>query len=250
MKKLLLLSLLTWTFQSNAQDSTEAGNKPVQIFSSEKAINAYTPETIGKGKMAFKVFHNFGDVAGKNGGIENFFGLDVSTDVKIGFDIGLSDKFNLVLSRSKGGIVQQLWEVGFKWKLMDQIENDPGHPMAIALFANTVLTTMRTGRTGPESQFHDFGERLSNCVQLILAKRFGDVSLQLNPTYVHRGFAVPYDTKNHFALGAAMRVPLVKNRLNLLADFFHVFRSDAVEDSFKLRQNVEFSDPLGVGLKS
>ena len=74
MKKVLLILSLAFYIQIKAQDNKE--KKRVQIFSSEKAINAITTETVGKGKMAFKVSHSFGDIAGKNGGIKNFFGLD------------------------------------------------------------------------------------------------------------------------------------------------------------------------------
>jgi len=252
MKTILLTIIFGYSLHLAAQDSTliipASETKPVQIFSSEKAINANTTETTGKGKMAFKVAHNFGDIAGDNGGLKNFFGLDVSTDIRIGFHIGLGKKFDLIAARAKGGIIQQLWELGFKYQLMQQYENDNRHPLAIAVFANTVVSTEERGHTGPESDFKNFGDRLSNVVQLIMARKFGKVSLQLNPTYMRRGYALPYDQTCFFALGGAIKVPVVANRLNLVVDYFHIFRKEATKDSFLLR-NVKFYDPLGIGFE-
>ncbi len=252
MKTLLLITVLGYSLNLAAQDSTmtSSGKEkiPVQIFSSEKVVNANTTETAGKGKMGFKVVHNFGDIGGTNGGIQNFFGLDVTSDTKIGFNIGLSDRFDLVLGRAKGGVIQQLWELGFKYQLMRQYENDNSNPFALAIFANVVLSTEKAGHTGPESAFKDFGDRLSNVIQLIMARKFGKISLQLNPTFVSRGMALRYDQTSYFAIGGAIRVPVITRRLNLVMDYFHVFHNEASKDSFAVR-NIKFRDPLGIGFE-
>ena len=77
----------------------------------------------------------------------------------------------------------------------------------------------------------------------------GKVSLQLNPTLLTRGYAISYDQKTIFAMGGAIKLPLVANRLNLLIDYFHPFRKEAVKDSFSVNDNIKFSDPLGVGFE-
>src|SRR5690348_9132053 len=64
---------------------------PMKLFYSQRIINMNTVEVLNKGIMEFRVTHNFDDIAGKDGGIKKFFGLDAATDVKIGFQIGLSD---------------------------------------------------------------------------------------------------------------------------------------------------------------
>lgn len=243
------------SMQSNAQDSTSIdeplAKKPVQIFSSEKAINANTTETVGKGKLAFKVTHNFGDIGGSNGGIKRFFGLDNTTDVRIAFQVGVGKKFDLVAARAKGaGLVQQQWELGLKYQLLQQAENDPGPPLAIAIFANAVVSSQeKSSFPNQETSFENFGDRVSNTVQLILARKFGNFSAALLPTYVTRGHTVSYDQQSFFALGAALKFPLIKQRLNLVVDYFHVFRDQAVEDSFLVNQNIRFYDPLGVGFE-
>lgn len=253
MKLVVMLLTVGGVLSASAQDSTalKSVRKPVAIFSSEKVVNANTPETVGKGKMAFKVTHNFGDIGGSNGGIKRFFGLDNSTDVRIGFQVGVGKKFDLIAARAKGaGLVQQLWELGMKYQLLQQYENDPGHPFALALFANVVVSSQeKSPFPDQETSFENFGDRLSNVVQLIIAKKIGKVSVQLNPTFVSRGHAISYDQTNMFALGGAIKVPLVANRLNLLVDYFHPFRDQAREDSFLVNQNIRFYDPLGIGFE-
>jgi Membrane bound beta barrel domain (DUF5777) len=249
MKRIFTVTALMFSLQLLAQDNKE--KPPVQIFSSEKAINANTPETVGKGKMAFKVSHNFGDLAGKAGGIKNFFGLDNSTDVRIAFQVGLGKRLDAIVARTKGaGLQQRAVELGLKYKLMEQRENDLSHPIAITLYANMAIATNDASRfPNQDNSYGGFSDRVSNILQLIIAKKVGKTSLQLNPTFLTRGYAISYDQKNVFALGGAIRLPLVENRLNLLVDYFHPFRSEAVQDSFKVNDNIKFSDPLGIGFE-
>lgn len=248
-----LFGLLLFCINTSAQDEPQQVNekKPVQIFSSEKAINANTPETVGKGKMAFKVSHNFGDIAGSAGGIKNFFGLDNSTDVRIGFQIGLAKNFDAIIARAKGaGPQQRLFELGLKYRVMEQIENDPFHPVAIAFFANsTIATNTASPFSDQDNSYDGFSDRLTSVLQLIIARQLGKVSLQLNPTFLTRGYAISYDQKNIFALGGAIRLPLITNRLNLMVDYFHPFRSQASRDSFSVNDNIKFYDPLGIGFE-
>lgn len=249
MKQIFTLLTLVISLALFAQDET--AKKPVQIFSSDKVVNANTPEVTGKGRMAFKVSHNFGDIAGSNGGIKRFFGLDNASDIRIAFNIGVGKKMDIIAARAKGaGLVQNLWELGLKYQLMQQFENDPSHPIALTLFANAVVSSQKANAfPNQDNSFEGFGDRVSNVVQLIIAKKMGKVSVELLPTYMTRGYAISYDQESMFALGGAIKVPIVQNRLNLLVDYFHPFRKEAVEDSFIVNDNIEFHDPLGVGFE-
>jgi len=263
MKRIFLLTGLFFSNMLNAQDSTMSilmkgmdnsgeEKRPVKIFNSGKAINANTPEVAGKGKMDFKVTHNFGDIGGDFGGIKNFFGFDNAADIRIAFETGLSDKINLIAARAKGtdaGKQQKLWELGLKYQLMQQYENDPTHPLSIALFANAVVASNKANSiSNQENSYKDFSDRLSETIQLIVAKKIGRLSLQINPTLVTRRYSVSYDQKSIFALGGAVRVPLTKS-LNLIVDYFHPFRNESSKDSFSINQGIKFFDPLGIGFE-
>ena len=232
----------------NSTQQKETEPDYIWIFSSPRLINANTVELLSKGILEFKVTHNFGDVAGDDGGIKNFFGLDNATDVRIGFQYGLSKRINLVAARAKGaGIVQQLYELGIKYRLMQQA-NDSKHPFSMTLFANAVVSSMKANAVaGQENSFDDFSDRLSQTLQLMIARKFGNISLQASPTLVHRNYVVSGDDETLFALGGAFRLP-VKGKFSLLFDYFHTFRSQSSIDFFKT-QDVRFYDAMGVGIE-
>ncbi|HEX4876027.1 MAG TPA: DUF5777 family beta-barrel protein [Chitinophagaceae bacterium] len=245
MIKTLLILFLFFPFLVFTQDK-----KPVQVFTSEKAINANTTQVVAKGKMAFKVTHNFGDIAGDNGGAKRFFGLDNSADIRIAFTTGIANRLDMTLARAKGaGFHQQLYELGLKYQLLQQLDNDPSHPLAVTLFANNVISANKAS-TFPDqdNSFRDFSDRLSQVIQLIIARRLGKISVQLNPTFVTRGYAASYDKKSMFALGGALRLPLGA-RMNLVMDYFHPFRDEASKNAFKANDNIKFYDPLGIGFE-
>ncbi len=221
---------------------------PVKVFHSQKVINTKSVEVHRKGVLEFNVGHSFGDIAGDNGGVRRFYGLDNSTDIRIGFQVGLSDKLNLVLARGKGLFVTQLYEVGLKYQLLQQQEKNSGQPVSLTLFVNDVVSAQkRSPAAGQETSFENFGDRHSQVVQLLLARKCGKVSLQFNPLFLHTSYVVPNDDENIFALGGAVRLPLSK-KIVILADYFHPFRSQESKDFFK-SQGIKFYDPLGIGIE-
>jgi hypothetical protein len=250
------------------RDMDVAGNnakQPVRIFNTEKVINANTTEMVGRGKLEFNVTHHFQDVAGSNGGIKNFFGLDKSSDIRIGFQIGLSDRVNLTLAHIKGDEIRlrpdvlhipatvellpdKLYEIGLKILLLRQLEKDPSHPVSLALFVNSVVSTVRAVPGNNPRGFDNFGERTSQVYQLILAKKIGKVSVQLNPTVVHHNFVPSYDDPTTFALGAAARIPFTQ-RFALLLDYFHCFISDEKKANYYNTRLVKFKQPAGIGFE-
>jgi hypothetical protein len=81
----------------------------------------------------------------------------------------------------------------------------------------------------------------------MIARKFGEVSFQLNPLFLNTNYVVPNDEKGLFALGGGVRIPLSK-KIIFLADYFHPFRSEVSKTYFK-SQGINFSDPLGLGME-
>jgi hypothetical protein len=262
MKKLLAPLFFLMTAGLHAQDSTmnsltldmeskKEEKNPVQIFSSERAINANTTELIGKGRMQFVVTHNFEDIGGTNGGIKNFFGLDNTADVRIGFEIGLGKNLDVIAARSKGSVIgnlQRFFELGVKYRFLQQTE-DNSTPLSLALFINDVVsTTDASPIITDENHFTEFSDRNSQVIQLIAAKKIGKVSIQLNPTLLHQGYAIPNDQENIFALGGVVRFPVGRS-VNMLLDWMHPFRNQTSKDSLLKNRSWDFADPLGIGIE-
>ncbi|RYG52584.1 MAG: hypothetical protein EOO01_06325 [Chitinophagaceae bacterium] len=251
--KILLLGLFASPY-CFSQDSTNAPAPPkkevsyIWVFSSPRLINANTVELVPKHVLEFKVTHNFGDIGGSNGGSKTFFGLDNATDVRIGFQYGVSKRLNVIAARSKGaGAVQQLYELGIKYRLLQQAE-DAQHPISMTIFANNVISGMTKNPTpDQENSFEDFADRNSQTVQLLIARKMGNLSVQISPTMVNRNYVQSLDDQTLFALGGALRLP-VKGKFSLLLDYFHTFRSQRSIDFYKA-QDVHFYDALGVGIE-
>jgi len=265
MRKLLFTFCILTGFSAMAQVDTATNNlmneldskatkpqgkPPVKVFLAQRLINANTVEMLQKGHFEFKVVHNFGDASGRNGGIRSAFGLDASADIKIAFLYGITKNFNVIVSRNKGdGQVFTLWELGFKYKFLEQRENDPSHPLSIALFANGVSSSQRSSTDSTrENYYRKTSDRQSQTLQLMIARKFGKIlSLQLNPTYVHTNYVIKNDVNSIFAMGAAIRVPIYKSFV-FIADYFHPFRPQKSADSLRLK-GINFYDVLGVGLE-
>ncbi|TMI95146.1 MAG: hypothetical protein E6H08_07185 [Bacteroidetes bacterium] len=257
MKRSLFVVVLFIVINSFGQETTiiKTPTNPefinTKVFYAQKVINSKSVEVHPKGIMDFSIDHYFGDIAGDNGGVKHgFFGLDGIKDVRIGFQLGLSDRLNILFARAKGsGFVTNQYEWGLKYQAMRQKDNDPSHPLSLTFFANDVLSAMKATDTALhlENSFEDFGSRHSQIVQVLVARKFGKLSLQLNPLYLHTNYVEPGAQENLFAVGGALRLPLSK-KLVLLADYFHTFRSQESIDFFASK-GIGFHDPFGIGLE-
>jgi hypothetical protein len=220
-------------------------------FKFTRLINGHTNETIHKNELDFKVDHRFGDIAGSNGGIRQFFGLDNSTDVRIAFEYGLSDRLNIGLARSKGATsVQQLYEGSIKYRLIEQTV-DNHVPLAITLFGSNTIAAVEANREDPSAAtaYRNFSDRMNYVAQMIIARKFNaNFSFIISPTYVHRNFTVFRDQNDLFAIGAGGRAKLSK-RMALVVDYFVPLRNRADKNYLQQVSGRKFYNPLGVGLE-
>jgi hypothetical protein len=225
-------------------------NGPViATFKSTRIINAQSNETLKKGELDFRVAHRFGDAAGDAGGSKTFFGMDNSTDIRIAFEYGITDRLMVGVSRAKGsGNFSQLYEGLAKFKVLQQTM-DNRIPLGITVFGNAVVSAMKSSDVESDANhFDNFSSRMSYTGQVILSRKFGNIlSLAVLPTYIHRNRVVHMDVNDMFAVGVGGRLRFSK-RLALVVDYFLPFREQASKDYFEGR-GVKFYNPLGVGLE-
>jgi hypothetical protein len=219
-----------------------------EVFYGRRLITAKTVEVLHKGVMAFTVVHTFGDIAGKKGGFKNFFGLDEVSDAQIGFEIGVGNRLNIALRHTVGGGdgIFHFYEAGLKYQFLKQGVN--GSPFSLTAFGNIVSTAQKvTQQDSMENSFRNYSDRLSELFQLMIARKFGKVSLQLSGTYLHTGLVIPGDQNDLFAIGAALRFPL-SQKLFIISDYFHSFRT---QESINAWKNRGFTprDVFGIGLE-
>jgi hypothetical protein len=231
-------------------------NLPVTAtFKSPQIINGQSNETMHKHDLLFVVMHRFGDVAGRYGGMQTFYGLDNSSDILIGFDYGISDRWSFGFGRSKGApngtntSQKQLFYMKTKYRLIRQT-TDNRMPFSITLFGNSVASGMdKQNLATSDADFQKFYDRMSYVAQAILARKFSDnFSLALSPTYVRRNYVSFMDMNNMFGLGLGGRMK-VSHHMAVIADYFLSFRSQESKNYFLQQKEFWFYNPLGVGLE-
>lgn len=251
---LFVLSLPTVVMAQDPLENTlqmpsEKKNVPA-IFKATKLINIQTNETIYKNEMDFRVDHRFGDIAGRGGGIKNFYGLDQSTDIRIGFDYGLNDRLSVGIARAKGaGLVTQLYEGNLKFRLLEQT-SDGRSPIALTLFGSTTVAATKAS-TDPTSAiaYSAFQDRLVYVVQGVFARKFNaSFSMLLMPSYIHRNFTVFGDENDLFALSVGGRIKVTK-RMAFVADYTLPFRNKDKKAYLENTYANQFYNTLGAGLE-
>lgn len=230
--------------------STTGNEKVFATFKSGNLINVKTTEMIHKKELDFRVDHRFGDIAGTAGGGRNFFGLDDAMDIRIGFDYGISDKFNVGIARAKGATtLRQLYETNLKYRFAEQTASDR-MPVSVVFFGSLTASAMEAS-TDPSSpsSFGSLGDRITYVSQLIIARKFSSgLSFAILPTYLHRNYTAFGDENSMFAIGAGGRLK-VSSRMAIVADYVMPIRSESAKKYREEINGQSYRNALGVGLE-
>ena len=186
-----------------AQEPTEATTEeeyvePISTFSSTRVVNGHSVETLSKGTYEFRIEHRFGDLAGVNGGVQQMFGFDNLSDMRIALEYGITDQLMVGFGRSKGtGAPYRSLVDGFiKYKVIAQ--EPKKSPISITAVAGSSFTYMTASQDeGLVTHFPKAVHRLNYFAQVNFAHHFGDRgALQLSPTLVHRNYVANTDAND------------------------------------------------------
>ncbi len=243
MKKLLLLLTLGLT-------SVSFGQFVQETFSDTRVINGHSTETLKKNVFQVRIEHRFGDAAGTNGGIQQWFGFDQAADIRFGFEYGIMDNLMVGLGRSKGtGAPYRSLIDGFvKYRFLSQ-GKEGGSPVSVAFVGSSTFTYMpRVNDISQVASFPDWQHRLAYNAQLLVARKFGErLSLQIMPTYVHRNFVDMNDVNGVFAMGGAFNLRITKS-FSFITEYYHVLSGTSVRNQVDAEGNSVngFHNSLGV----
>jgi hypothetical protein len=230
----------------------EVEEEKIELFGGTRIINGHSVETLSKGVFEFRIEHRFGDIAGDGGGVQTLFGFDQSTDIRFGFEYGISDRFMIGLGRSKGtaslgtfGSPYSALLDGFiKYRLLNQ--NATG-----TLFSATVLGTAsytymkKSSDIASVSHFPKDAYRFAYCSQLILGRKFGErVSVLLMPTLVYRNYVASNDENALFSLGSAVRFAAT-SKVGIILEYF----ANLQEDRDINLNGIETKNSFGIGVE-
>lgn len=256
MKTFLIITVSIFiSFGSMAQDDllgmleeeSDAGqnNEIIATWKTMKLVNIHSTEMVKKNGLDFRVTHRFGNMgAASGGGIHNFYGFDVASDIRISFDYGITEKWQVGIGRSKVG---EMIDVSTKYKILSQKEKKV--PLTIVAYVDAAVTAQKD----PDTRYDDWQNRMSYFAEVIFARKFGErLSIEVAPSILHRNMVlieqdgtgnVLRDENTNFALGVGARFKINK-RLGIIADYVHNFS----DFRSKYEPNTYY-DPFGLGVE-
>lgn len=243
MKSVLIgFFLIAFIRITNAQDDllSELTNEPVDgtvigTFKGTRVINGQSVETKPRGTLEFIFSHRFGRI---NEGAHTFWGLD-DAYVRLGLEYGITDKFGVGIGRTS---VDKTIDSYMRYKIVSQSNGPKTSPITI-----TALASLNY-RTSPKESLSSTpisaNDRIAYVVQLLLARKFNsNLSLQINPLFVHRNSVdQTFENNDDFALGFAGRYKITRS-LALTGEY--IYRINAKEN---ILPDYERYDSVGFGL--
>jgi hypothetical protein len=254
-RSLVILFLILLSSSSYAQNDllkqlqkndTVSLNKPIiYTFKSTRLINSQTVETVAKGFVDIRVTHRFGAIGTSANGTSsyhNLWGFDVSSDIRIAAEFGVTKNLTLGFGRSK--YKENLEGLG-KYKLLTQSRNNK-IPVSITLFSNATFSTKEDPRLTYDepSKAQETKRRFSFFSQALIARKFSSyISLQLNGGIVHHNFVEFDDVNTVPFVGFGGRIKVSKT-MSLVGDYTFNIEKSRYPGNSNHRYNV-----LGAGFE-
>ena len=213
--------------------------KIIATFKSTKIIDAQTNETVHAHTLDFRVTHLFGNIGKETEGkspVHTLYGFDASSDIRISFEYGITNRLTVGFSRSK---VKENLEGLAKYRIFYQ-STDNHIPVSLTFFVNTAYTPQRDYSQNYKNAAH----RFTYVTQGIISRKFSkNISAEILPTYVHRNYIIiPEDENDIFSLGAGARVKVTRS-MSIIADYFYNF------SQYRINRKTSYFNPLGLGVE-
>ncbi|WP_316791745.1 DUF5777 family beta-barrel protein [Pedobacter frigoris] len=245
--KLLIPLLTLFSLHAGAQEADsllksitgpEAARTVDATFKATRVVLSHSTETQKKHDLDMRIRHHFGDIGGRFGNAHTLYGLDVASDLFIGFDYGITDELTVAVGRSKQ---DELFNFSAKYKLLKQ-KNEGSVPVNLTLLAQMGWIAREPFT---ETEFSNYANRFSYFIQALISRKISSkLSLEIMPGLLMRKNQTELrDPDNIFSLGFAGRMKLTK-RLSFIADYTLVKGLSRPKDL-----NQAYYNPLGVGLE-
>lgn len=216
---ILIIFLFLAVLSGSAQDllqilDEERPEKPQYIeatFKSTRITFGHSIETRKKGILEIFVANRFWDSPAPRS--QSFVADRLST--RFALEYALNDR----LSAGLGGTTWDgLFDGFLKYRLVRQSAGEEGSPVSVTLFQNASYYSQ--GESDPMIA-DAFADRLSFTSQALIASKVNrNFSVQLAPTYVHKGLSYYGEpNQDHFALGVGGRYKL-GGHLSVVSEYY------------------------------
>ena len=226
-----------WGFDHSDDESKALG----PAFNDTRVVNGHSVEVLKSKTLDLRISHRFGNIGTPSSG-RTLYGLDNSSDIRIGFEYGINDQLMIGLGRSKGaGPLLELWDGVLKYKVLTQSKKNP---LSICVSSSAFTTSMLASLDSTDiTSFNKLSHRFSFYSQLILAYNLNDLfSVQLSPGLLHRNYVSYEDQNTNFVLGFMGKIKLYK-KISLVGEYYYIMRNKTTIN------NTEYLNPLAMSVE-
>lgn len=204
-------------------------------FKSTRIVSGHSIERMPEGQLDFRISHRFGEL---NSGVYNLWGLD-QANIHLSLEYGITDWLMTGIGR---GTYEKTFDGFVKFSILRQSKGARNMPVSISFLSSSALNSLKWEGEG---KLH-FWNRFSYVHQLLVARKINEIiSLEVNPTFVHRNLvATELDPNDLWSIGAGARVKLTK-RVSINAEYYFVtsplndFRSQTTYNPLSVGFDIE-----------
>lgn len=209
-------------YSAKCQDSivTKPVDKPVRdIFETGIILDQQTVVSPNARSFNFIIQHRFGLV---QNGFEDLFGLYAPSNIRLAFDIGITDRIMVGIGTTKNDKLQDL-----NWKIALLRQTRSGNmPISVSYYGNVVLDARKKIEFGLESDYK-FIHRLSFYHELIISRKFSEYfSMQVAPSVAYFNAVWSKYENIYYAVSGAARIKITDN-MGINLGYQHPFTSAA-----------------------
>jgi len=227
---LLILLLCLGTSSHALAQEDEFTNDPVSgTFETGLLGETQTIETPFAGEFELHIQHRFGLM---ENGLEDVFGIYATSNIRMGFNYGITKDFMLGYGYTKDFKLQ---EFQGKYRIFNQTESN-SMPVSVALYGNLSVNSLDKAYFGKNYKFSD---RLGYFSQIIIAHKFNETfSLQFAPSFTHFNKTLDFAEHDKFALDLSGRAK-VTSSLSMFFNYTQPLNIDSMREYLKS----EVTDP-------
>ena len=228
----------------DAQNELELGK--FSTFSGTRCINGHSVEVLEAKNLDIRITHRFGDVDGPNGSVHTLWGLDQSSDIRIGIEYGINDQLMVGLGRSKGGSIwREVFDLFAKYQLSEQSAESP---VTVTVLSSAAMTGMEASPIDIDPvSFKKSSHRVSYYNALLLSRKFtNSLSLQGLIGWSHRNYVDFNDENDVVALSASIRYK-IGHKWAFVSEYYHALGSERFSRVNELGNSLSFGMIYDVG---
>ena len=233
---LILVSLKAQDIDALLEEATGSDTEyTTATFKSTRIVSGHSIERMPEGQLDFRISHRFGEL---NSGAYNLWGLD-QANIHLSLEYGITD---WVMVGAGRGTYEKTFDGFVKFSFLRQSKGTRNMPVSVSYLSSSAINSLRWEGDGELN----FWNRFSYVHQLLIARKLNDrISVEVNPTFVHRNLvATELDPNDLWSLGAGARIKLTK-RVSFNVEYYYVlpplndFRSQTTYNPLSVGFDIE-----------